>query len=150
MISTDLHFKQGWGLAEGQQMHLLSCKGGDSKLYHADGDYCTVPPRKCRSVLLLLCRAALPSPASAPCPGTMSGPGRAARQSGARTTPRDRDWAVAAILLLLLLGTSWYGTDGSNIPPWHSQLNPFHLSSLVCQCCLSFCYGPILFLQQSH
>lgn len=45
MISTDLHFKQCWGLAEGQQMHLLSCKGRDSKLYRADGRllYCTSP-----------------------------------------------------------------------------------------------------------
>lgn len=49
-------------------MHLLSCKGRDSKLYHADGDYCTVPPCMCQSLLLLLCRAALPSPASPPCP----------------------------------------------------------------------------------
>lgn len=57
-------------------MHLLNCKGRDSKLYHADGDYCAVPPRMCQSVLLLLCGAALPAPPALPVPAhsTMSLP----------------------------------------------------------------------------
>lgn len=32
-------------------MHLLSCRGRNSELYRADGDYCTVPPRMCQSAL---------------------------------------------------------------------------------------------------
>lgn len=61
-------------------MHLLSCKGRDSKPYHADGDYCTVPPRKCSRCSRCSAERHFPAPAA--------------------LLVLDTDSALAAILLL--------------------------------------------------